>query len=420
MRILYSLIYTLAFLVILPYFLIAGLIRRKYFTSAPQRFGFIPQRSAEPSIWIHTVSVGEFLAAKPLIRKIQEKYPNIPLFISTTTITGQKLAAELLPDRTFYFPFDWRWCVRRIFQSINPCLILIFETEIWPNFLWEAHDQKIPVILINGRISDRSFSRYRFARKLIPGFTECWMQSIEDASRMKQIEKDPKRIRVMGNIKFEYQPQTLSPSLGRLIENWKRTSLLLIAGSTMPGEEEILLDSFKTLRSDLQLKMLIAPRHPERFNEVVELIQQMGLEVNRRSENESADTPIMILDTIGELAAVYEIGDLVFIGGTLRYHGHNPIEPAYYGKAIVSGPEYKNFRAVFEEFLSNHAIIVTEDITSTIRDLANDSERRKALGNSARELVQKNQGAIGFVLQNLRKYLDDRSIMEPGTKSSVR
>jgi 3-deoxy-D-manno-octulosonic-acid transferase len=420
MQILYSLIYTLAFLVILPYFLIAGLIRQKYFASATQRFGFIPQRSSEPSIWIHTVSVGEFLAAKPLLRKIQEKYPNIPLFITTTTITGQKLAAEFLPGRTFYFPFDWTWCVRKIFRSINPGLILIFETEIWPNFLWTAHDQNIPVILINGRISDRSFSRYRFARNLIPGFTECWMQSIEDASRMKQIEKDPQGIKVMGNIKFEYQPQPLSPALQRLIEDWKGSSLLLIAGSTMPGEEEILLDSLKTLRSESQIKMLIAPRHPERFNEVLQLIQQKNLEVSRRSENKSSDTPIMILDTIGELAAVYEMADLVFIGGTLRYFGHNPIEPAYYGKAIVSGPHYKNFRAVFEEFLSNDAMIVTEDLTSAIRNLANDSERRRKLGAAARDLVRKNQGAIAFVLQNLRKYLDDRNIMEPGTKSSVR
>jgi 3-deoxy-D-manno-octulosonic-acid transferase len=420
MQILYSLIYTLAFLVILPYFLIAGMIRQKYFASAAERFGFIPQRSSEPSIWIHTVSVGEFLAAKTLIRKIQEKYPNIPLFISTTTITGQKLAAEFLPDRTFYFPFDWKWCVRRVFKSLNPGLILILETEIWPNFLWEAHDQKIPVILINGRISDRSFSRYRLVRKMIPGFTECWMQSVQDASRMKQIEKDPQRIKVMGNIKFEYQPQTLSPALQRLVEEWRGPSLLLIAGSTMPGEEEILVDSFQQLRSDLQLKLVIAPRHPERFNEVVQLIQRKGLEVTRRSENESSDAPIMILDTIGELAAVYEMSDLVFIGGTLRYNGHNPIEPAYYGKAIVSGPEYKNFRTVFEEFISNESIVVTEDITSAIRNLANDSDRRTTLGNAARELVKKNQGAIGFVLQNLRKYLDDRSIMEPGTKSSVR
>jgi 3-deoxy-D-manno-octulosonic-acid transferase len=416
MRILYSLIYTLAFLVILPYFLIAGLIRKKYFASAGQRFGFIPQRSSESSIWVHTVSVGEFLAAKPLLRKIQEKYPNIPLFISTTTITGQKLAAEFLPGQAFYFPFDWSWCVRRVFRSIKPGLILVFETEIWPNFLWEAHDQDIHVILINGRISDRSFSRYRAVRKLIPGFTECWMQSMEDASRMKEIEKDSQRVKVMGNMKFDYLPQTLSPGLQKLIENWKGSSLLLIAGSTMPGEEEILLDAFK----NLPLKMLIAPRHPERFNEVIHLIQQKGFAVSRRSENKSNDTPIMILDTIGELAALYEMADLVIIGGTFRYSGHNPIEAAYYGKAIVSGPEYKNFRAVFEEFLINDAIVVTEDITSAIRNLANDSERRKKLGIAAQDLVRRNQGAVAFVLQNLRKYLDDRSIVEPGTKSSVR
>jgi 3-deoxy-D-manno-octulosonic-acid transferase len=420
MRILYSLIYTLAFLVILPYFLIAGLIKQKYFASAAQRFGFIPQRSSEPSIWVHTVSVGEFLAAKPLLRKIQEKYPKIPLFISTTTITGQKLANEFVAGNAFYFPFDWSWCVRRVFRSINPHLVLIFETEIWPNFLWKANDQKIPVILINGRISDRSFARYRFVRKLIPGFTECWMQSMQDASRMKEIEKDAQRVKVMGNIKFEYLPQTMSPALQRLIENWKGSSLLLIAGSTMPGEEEILLESFKSVRLDLPVKMLIAPRHPERFNEVAQLVQQKGFEVNRRSENKSNDAPIMILDTIGELASLYEMADLVFIGGTLRFSGHNPIEPAFYGKAIVSGPEYKNFRAVFEEFLSKQAIVVTEDITSAIRNLANDSERRQKLGETARELVRKNQGAVAFVLQNLRKYLDDRSIMEPGTKSSVR
>lgn len=420
MRILYSLIHTLAFLVILPYFLIAGLIRRKYFKSALQRFGFIPQRSSGPSCWVHTVSVGEFLAAKPLLRKIQEKYPNLPLFVSTTTITGQKLASEFLPSRTFYFPFDWTWCVRRTFRNTQPGLILIFETEIWPNFLWEAHDHEIPVILINGRISDRSFARYRFVRRWIPGFTECWMQSAEDAKRMKEIENDAGRVKVMGNIKFDYVPQALSPALRRLIDSWKQSSLLLIAGSTMPGEEDILLDAFKSLYSDISMKMLIAPRHPERFDEVFRLVQEKDFAVVRRSGNEAQDTPVMILDTIGELAALYEMADLVFIGGTLRYGGHNPIEPAFYGKAILSGPNYENFRAIFEEFLRHDAILVTRDVTSALRNLINDSQSRKKLGEVAQDLVKRNQGATAFVLQNLRKYLDDRNIVEPGTKSSIR
>jgi 3-deoxy-D-manno-octulosonic-acid transferase len=420
MRILYSLIYTLAFLLILPYFLVVGLFRKKYLQSASQRFGFIPQKSTKPSCWIHAVSVGEFLAAKPLIRKIQEMFPDLPLFVSTTTITGQKLAAEFLPGHSFYFPFDWHWSLRRVFTAINPKMILVMETEIWPNFIWMAQDRDVPVVLINGRISDKSFQRYKAVRGFLPAFSESWMQTDEDAIRMKAIVKDSRTVRVMGNLKFDYSPHTISPGLKTLLGNWKRESLLIIAGSTMNGEEEILLDAFNQLSSTFDVKILIAPRHPERFSDVFTIAAEKGFNVVRRSTNTTGNERIMILDTIGELAAAYDLADLVFIGGTFSYGGHNPIEPAFYGKAIVSGRRYENFRAIFEEFIDHDALMVTTDLHNALAKLLQDQNRREKMGKAAQELIRKNQGAADFVLQNIRKYLDDRNVMEPGTKSSVR
>jgi 3-deoxy-D-manno-octulosonic-acid transferase len=195
---------------------------------------------------------------------------------------------------------------------------------------------------------------------------------------------------------------------------------LIIAGSTMNGEEEVLLEAFHELSSAADVKMLIAPRHPERFEEVCSTAVEKGFKVVRRSANNTDDERIMILDTIGELAAAYEFADLVFIGGTLSYGGHNPIEPAYYRKAIVSGPRYENFRAIFEEFIDHDAVMVTSDLRSALVTLSKDQDRREKIGKTAQELVKKNQGAADFVLQNIRKYLDDRNVMEPGTKSSIR
>ena len=420
MRIFYSLIYTLAFLLILPYFLVAGLFRNKYFESASQRFGFIPQKSKELSCWVHSVSVGEFLASKPLLRKIQEVYPDLPLFISTTTITGQKLASEFLPGHSFYFPFDWSWCLRRVFKAIRPKVILVLETEIWPNFLWTAKGLGVPIVLINGRISDKSFRRYKVVRSLLPEFSESWMQSEEDSNRMKDLVKNPSFVKVMGNLKFDYSPHTISPGLRNLLGNWKESSLLLIAGSTMTGEEEIVINAFKQLSLKSNLRLLIAPRHPDRFDEVIRMVSAKGFKVARRSNDKTDQEPVMVLDTIGELAAAYELADVVFIGGTLNYGGHNPIEPAYYAKPIVSGPRFENFRAIFEEFIRNEALLITADLADAFSKLIQDQELRIKMGKAAQDLIRKNQGAADFVLQNIRKYLDDRSILEPDSKSFVR
>ncbi len=213
MNLLYSVLYSLLMLLALPYFLVVGLVKGKYLSSFGQRLGFIRQTSETASCWIHAVSVGEFLAAKPLIQKLREEYPSLPLYLSTTTITGQKLASALLPDRTFYFPFDWRRCIRRVFARIRPRLILVLETEIWPNFMREAKKDGIPVLLINGRLSDRSFARYRYLRRWLPHFDEALMQSQEDAVRMRALETNDENVEVMGNLKFDFLPPILPSAL---------------------------------------------------------------------------------------------------------------------------------------------------------------------------------------------------------------
>lgn len=419
MRFLYSWLYTVAFLIALPYFLVVGLFRGKYLTTAVQRLGKISVRS-KSCVWIHAVSVGEFLAAKPLIQAIRTQFPEIPCVISTTTITGQELASKAFPGATFYFPFDWKWCMRRVFDAIEPRLILVMETEIWPNFLWFAEERKVPVVLINGRLSDRSARRYHRVRSWLPRFDRCLMQSQESAERMKTLALSRGAIDVMGNLKFDFVPVLLSADLRQRLQDWRGDDLALVAGSTMPGEEEALLQWFKTLRGSLRLKLLIAPRHPERFEEVGSLIRRAGLSVLLRTEERCGAEPVFLLNSIGELAGAYEIADAVFIGGTLKkYGGHNPIEPAYFGKAIVTGIHYENFRPVYEEFLEHNAIVVSEKPDVALARLFNDADLRARLGAAAAGLVQKNRGATGIALNAVRECLGG-SLVAPDSQLSVR
>jgi 3-deoxy-D-manno-octulosonic-acid transferase len=420
-RLAYSFFYTCFFLVALPYFLIAGLLRRKYLISAGERFGFVPLSSDRPSIWVHAVSVGEFFAAKPLLQRIREEWPEIPLFVSTTTVTGQKLASKMFPSSSFFFPFDWTWCIRKIFRRIRPALVLILETEIWPNFLWESHNRRVPVILVNGRLSDRSFVRYRLLRRWLPRFSKCLMQSETDATRMFMLGMPGEHVHVTGNMKFDFQPHRIAEDLYRLVDQWKGASLLWIAGSTMDSEEEIVLDAFLRLRQSFDLKLLLAVRHPERFEEVAALLSSRSVPFTRRSQGKAKDESVLLLDTMGELAACYEFADLVFVGGTFSHTGgHNPIEPAYYGKAILSGPNFSNFRAVFEEFRQRNAMVITGDLYAAAGALLQDEKRRKEIGVAAAALVKENTGATERVLKHVRQYLHDRSLLEPHQKLLVR
>lgn len=402
-------------LVALPYFLITGLVRGKYLRSAGERFGFIRQRSDRPSCWIHCVSVGEFLAAKPLIRRIQYEFGDLPVYLSTTTVTGQRLARALMPDTSFFFPFDWAWCVRRVLKRLNPRLVVVLETEIWPNFLWECERAGIPTMLVNGRLSQKSLRRYMRVRSWLPKFSENLMQSEMDAARMIQLGAALDRTQVMGNLKFEFQPAALSTEVRDMLAEWKGNSLLWIAGSTMPREEQMLLDALRILRPNADVKLMIAPRHPERFEEATLLASRCGFTVSRRSLNPQPGSDVLILDSMGELAACYELADVVTIGGTLRdFGGHNPIEPAYFGKAIVAGPYDSNFHSVFQEFLKHDALCITTDLASTMKELVENPDRRRALGERARQLVRDNAGAVDFAMSRLRQYVGAGAFVAAG------
>lgn len=406
MQFLYSLIYTAAFVVALPYFVILGLIRGKYLPTMKQRFGNIPV-STEACVWIHAVSVGEFLAARPLIEAIRKEYPDLACLVSTTTITGQTLATKAYPGCAFYFPFDWRWSVGKVFDKIHPKLVVVLETEIWPNFLWEARSRNVPVILVNGRLSDRSYSRYHLVRKLLPGFDRCLMQSEESELRMKALGLCRGSIEVMGNLKFDFQPPSMNSEFKQRLIQWKGQDLLMIVGSTMQGEEETVLAWYENLKRSQSFKLMIAPRHPERFDEVEGLVKRRGLQLTKRSDEKSGNEPVFLLNSVGELAATYEFADLVFIGGTVGpFGGHNPIEPAYFGRAIVTGTSYSNFRAIYEEFLEQKAMIVSEHPERELERLLSSAEDRNALGQAAKRLVEKNKGATSAALECVRAYLD--------------
>jgi 3-deoxy-D-manno-octulosonic-acid transferase len=409
MRVLYSFLYTCAFFLALPYFVAAGILRGKYLSTVWERLGNTSCQSDVPSIWIHAVSVGEFLACKGLIARIQSAYPALPVFVSTTTITGQKLARQLLPEASFFFPFDWGWCIRKVFRKLNPKIAIILETEIWPNFLWTARDANIPVILINGRLSDRSMARYRWVKNVLPKFTESWMQTEEDAQRMKSLGAES--VHVMGNLKYDFRPPVPSQELSLLLTTWKNVNLLWIAGSTMDGEEEMILDVLTNLKKEFQLKLLIAPRHPERFSKVASLITDRGFTLALRSEKKPENADVLMLDTIGELAGTYQFADVVLIGGTLLKNGggHNPIEPAYFGKPIIAGLNFSNFRAVFEDFQRKNAILITNDLLRGMTNLLQNTETRTRLGEAARGIVEENAGATDKVMDVLRRVLQERS-----------
>ena len=414
MYLLYSFLTLLTLVVLSPYFVYQALRHNKYVGSLSQRLGYLPvsfNLDGDDSIWIHAVSVGEVLAARPLIAELRRRYPRLRLFLSTTTHAGQQLARRSVTDvdGVWYFPFDWTFCVRRTLDRVKPRLFVMIETEIWPNLLRECRRRGVRTILVNGRISSRSFPRYRlirpFFRRVLADVDRFSVQGDETARRLVQLGADPARITVTGSLKFD--SLGVVPTAGRGRERVLRffrmspNRAVLVAGSTLKGEEEAIIQAFNHLRTGGGNPLLVlAARHPERFADVERLCRHEGLSTVRRTELPIDAEPradAVVLDTIGELAEVYQIATVVFVGGSLvRAGGHNILEPAAFGKPIVFGPHMENFAEIAEAFLANDAatqVRSARELDGAIVSLMGDPVRRARLGAAARALVEANRGA---------------------------
>jgi 3-deoxy-D-manno-octulosonic-acid transferase len=409
----YSLLLTLGLVVLIPHFLFQALAHGKYIAGLRQRLGAVPQLDGKPVIWLHCVSVGETQAARPLAQRLKQAFPHHALVVSTVTLTGQTLARDVFRDQAesvFYFPFDWRWSTRRALKAINPAAVLIMETELWPNFLRECKARRIPVALVNGRISRQSYRRYKmikfFLRRVLSCLSVAVMQSETDAERLLSLGMAREKLFTAGNLKFD--SEVAGELSGRTEELRQRFGLrsgapLILAASTHSPEEELMLESIRQLRTKHGVRLMIAPRRPERFNEVAALIQKSGLSWARKTnppQPEDADADVILLDTIGELRATYSLADVVFVGGSIvDKGGHNVLEPAAAGAAVVTGAHTHNFHAVVDlmveagALVQLPAVITTEEITNVFSNLLASPGDRDALGRRAKQLVTDNQGA---------------------------
>jgi 3-deoxy-D-manno-octulosonic-acid transferase len=434
----YSAFIVLFFVAMSPYLLYQAVRYRKYVTSLPQRLGILPvsfNLDADESIWIHAVSVGEVLTARALLQELRERYPHLRIFLSTTTITGHQVARNNLQyvDEVFYFPFDFRFIVERTLRLVRPRLFIMMETELWPNLLRACHAAGVRTILVNGRISSRSFPRYKLARPLfrhvLAHVDRFCMQGEESARRIIAMGADPARVTVTGSLKFDSLevPGTASaPDRGRnRVLRYFRVSPdrpVVIAASTLKGEEEPLLEAFQRIRSTRPTALLvIAPRKPERFDDVERLARRSGWNVARRSDLRVDAEPrhdVVILDTIGELAQLFQIGTVVFVGGSLvDAGGHNILEPAVFGKPIVFGPYMQNFAEIARTFLDNGAAVQVSQgrgLETVLLELLDDPVRRASLGAAARALVEANRGA------RTRSLAAIAQLLQPGRQGNVR
>jgi 3-deoxy-D-manno-octulosonic-acid transferase len=412
----YSLLTVAFFVVVSPYLLYQALRYRKYITSLPQRLGYLPlsfNLDGDESIWVHAVSVGEVLTARALLPELRERYPRLRIFLSTTTITGQQIARNNLQyvDEVFYFPIDLGFIVKRTLRLVKPRLFIMMETEIWPNLLRACHRAGVKTVLVNGRISSRSYPRYRlvrpFFRRVLHHVDRFCMQSEESARRIVDIGAPRDRVSVTGSLKFDSLelPGPSAPDRGRnRVLRYFRISPgrpVVIAASTLRGEEEPVLEAFQRIRATMgNALLIIAPRKPERFDEAERLARRAGWNVARRTELRVDSEPrydVVILDTIGELAQLYQVATAVFVGGSLAdAGGHNILEPAVFGKPIVFGPHMQNFAEISQTFLDNSAAIQlrsARELETVLLELLCDPVRRASLGAAARALVEANRGA---------------------------
>jgi 3-deoxy-D-manno-octulosonic-acid transferase len=413
---LYSLALVFALLAAAPYYLWKGRASGKYLRTLRERMGALPAGlgSGAPSIWIHAVSVGEVLVARGLVPALKARFPSLRVIVSTTTPTGHAIARQsLVADGVFYNPLDLRGPVRRVLAGLDPKLLVLVETELWPNLIHEAHRRGTRIAVANGRLSPRSFPRYRRARPLLArvlGEVDVFlMQGEAHAERARAIGAPAGRVRVTGNLKYDAPPPTTpSPAIRAILGDGGGASLW-VAGSTMAGEEEAVLGALEEARRAVPgLRLLLAPRHPERAAEVAALADRAGYRVQRRSalaDSQWREGDVLVLDTMGELAHAYAFATVVFVGGSLvPAGGHNVLEPAACGRAVVVGPHMENFQEIADEFRAAGALVqvaTAADLGPAVARLLGSAADRERLGTRAKELLERNRGALATTVEAL-------------------
>lgn len=405
----------------LPYWLYQIVRRGKYRRGFAERIGKLPTRlksagdGGQRVIWVHAVSVGEVLAVCGLVERMRESFPGYRVVVSTTTDTGQDLARKRFgEENVFYFPMDFAFAIRPYLRQLKPELVILAETEFWPNFLRLVHRNGAALAVVNARISDRSWPRYRrfrwALRRMLADIDLFLAQTQPDRQRLEALGADPGRVHVAGNLKFDVSLPAPPPIVDQLRRALAKESSgpVLVCGSTVEDEEAPLLKAFENLRvSHPRAVMILAPRHPERFDDVAILIQQMGIALHRRSrwQGQLLGGGVFLIDSIGELAALYALADVAFVGGSLVPRGgHNIIEPAQHGVAIVTGNHTENFRDIVGLFQSRDAVRIVglAELPLTLMHLLEDNGERQALGRRAKETIQSQMGATSRTLEELK------------------
>lgn len=427
MAMLLNLVYLGLLLFVSPVLLYRRIILGKYRDGWSQKFlGLLPEnRSDRPLVWIHAVSVGEVLQLRRLIEQFEKTHPQWQIMISTTTSTGYAVAQQHYDQQAtiVYFPLDFSWSVKNAIKRTRPRLILLVELELWPNFIRTADSANIPLAIINGRLSAHSFRGYRRIRPLIASllhrFAWIGVQNPEYAERFRQLGAPLKRIEITGSIKYDH----LESNRGSAEVSAMRDDLgldpsapVMVVGSTQAPEERIGLSAYRILRAEYpELRLIVVPRHRERFEEVADLIRQSGFSLHRRSSGVAAAAerdPVLLLDTLGELSACWGLSHIAFVGGSLtRRGGQNMMEPAAYGSAVLFGPHTQNFRDVVHLLLEKDAARVIRDETgmvTEVRRLLSNPVERRMMGNRAAALVASQQGALLRTMCGLQPLLGQR------------
>ena len=426
---LYSALFAFFLLLTLPYWLLQMLRHGKYRAGLRQRLGAVlPAIRAgrgKPTIWVHTVSVGEVVASAAVINELREKFPTYRVLISTTTSTGQKLAAQRFgAENVFYFPLDFAFAVRPYLDALQPKLVVVAETEFWPNFLRLVRDSGARIAVINCRISDRSLPGYKRLQSWIPGLLKRTLDNVDrflaqteqDRDRLIEIGAAGPKITVAGNLKFDVAPPPTPKIVSSLRESFRHTATepVLVCGSTLEDEEGSLLSTFPNiLAHHSKAVMILAPRHPERFAQVGELVEKLGFRLWRRSlwSGEPLAGGVFLLDSIGELAAVYSLATVAFVGGSLVPRGgHNILEPALYGVPIVTGNHYENFRDVVNFFAARNGVRVVglAELPLVFIELIENAGERAKLGRNAVAALESQRGATNRTVAALLELMEAR------------